>query len=315
MTEIMSFSNAPDEALLGRVAGALAVDEAFAEKDWFVVQAIKRLAGLATEDFTPVFSGGTSLLKAHGLIRRFSEDIDFKLLLSDGFLARSRNQRRQALKAFRDAMVEAWTAMGFNVTSCISRDEHRFIELEMTYPTILEPHGSLRPHILAQVSAKPPRLDVQHKPVGSFVGQYARSAPEVLDIACIDPVETAADKLSAFSWRMLLRDRAHEDDDPAIVRHLHDLAALEQLATAHTDFPVLLKSVLEDDSNRGGGGVAELTPRQRLVAMREKLAADPVYAEEYARFVGGMTFAGNAEVPSFDVAVAAVGRLCDLLAD
>jgi len=209
MTENMSFSNAPDEGLLGRVAGALAVDEAFAEKDWFVVQAIERLAGLATGDFTPVFSGGTSLLKAHGLIRRFSEDIDFKLSLSDGFLARSRNQHRHALKAFRDDMVAAWTAMGFDVTSCISRDEHRFIELEMTYPTILEPHGSLRPHILAQVSAKPPRLDVQHKPVGSFAGQYVRLAPEVRDIACSNPVETATDKLSAFSWRTLLRDRAH----------------------------------------------------------------------------------------------------------
>lgn len=236
-------------------------------------------------------------------------------MLSDEFLARSRNQRRQALKASRDAIVEAWTAMGFDVTSCISRDEHRFIELEMTYPTILEPHGSLRPHILAQVSAKPPRLDVQHKPVGSFAGQYARSGPEVPDIACIDPVETAADKLSAFSWRMLLRDRRHEEDDPTIVRHLHDLAALEPLATAHPDFPALLKAVLEDDSNRGGGGVAELAPRERLAAMREKLAADPVDGEEYARFVGGMAFASDAEVPAFDVAVAAVGRLCELLAD
>lgn len=36
----MSFSNAPDEATLGQVAGALAVDEAFVEKDWYVVQAI-----------------------------------------------------------------------------------------------------------------------------------------------------------------------------------------------------------------------------------------------------------------------------------
>nr|AJW29324.1 hypothetical protein plasmid201_136 [Sphingomonas sp. NS2] len=311
----MSFSNAPDDALLGRVAGALAVDEAFVEKDWFVVQAIEGLSGLATEDFTPVFSGGTSLLKAHGLIRRFSEDIDFKLLLSDSFLARSRNQRRQALKSFRDAMVDAWKEMGFEVTSCISRDEHRFIELAMTYPTNLEPHGSLRPHILTQISAKPPRLTVQHKAVASFAGQYARSAPEVPNIACIDPVETAADKLSAFSWRMLLRDRAHADDDPTIVRHLHDLAALEPLATGDRQFPALLKSVLEDDSDRGGGGVADLTPKQRLAAMREKLAADPEYAQEYARFVGGMAFAGDADVPGFDAAVAAVVRLCELLAD
>jgi hypothetical protein len=83
----MSFSNAPDAETLGRVAGALAVDEAFVEKDWFVVEAIQILLGLDRDDFVPVFSGGTSLLKAHGLIKRFSEDIDFKLKLSEGFLA------------------------------------------------------------------------------------------------------------------------------------------------------------------------------------------------------------------------------------
>lgn len=311
----MSFSNAPDDALLGRVAGALAVDEAFVEKDWFVVQAIERLSGLAAEDFTPVFSGGTSLLKAYGLISRFSEDIDFKLLLSDGFMARSRNQRRQVLKAFRDAIVDTWTELGFNVTSCISRDEHRFIELEMTYPTVMQPHSSLRPHILAQVSAKSPRLAVQHKAITSLAGQYARSAPEVPDIACIDPVETAADKLSAFSWRMLLRDRAHEDDDPTIVRHLHDLAALEPLAMEHPEFPTLLKTILAEDSHRGGGGVANMAPRDRLAAMREKLAADPEYTREYERFVRGMAFAGDADVPEFGAAVAAVARLCKLVPD
>jgi hypothetical protein len=93
----MSFSNAPDADTLGRVAGALAVDEAFIEKDWFVVQAIRPLVELATPAITPVFSGGTSLLKGHGLIKRFFEDIDFKLALSDAFLAQSGNQRRNEL--------------------------------------------------------------------------------------------------------------------------------------------------------------------------------------------------------------------------
>ncbi|GEO01913.1 MULTISPECIES: nucleotidyl transferase AbiEii/AbiGii toxin family protein [Novosphingobium] len=73
----MSFSNPPDSRTLGRVAGTLAVDEAFVEKDWYVVQAIRALLTLDDADFTPVFSGGTSLLKGHGLIKRFSEDIDF----------------------------------------------------------------------------------------------------------------------------------------------------------------------------------------------------------------------------------------------
>lgn len=82
----MSFSNAPDARTLGRVAGALAVDEAFAEKDWYVVQAIKALVGLGGTDIVPIFSGGTALLKGHGLIKRFSEDIDFKLSLSPQYL-------------------------------------------------------------------------------------------------------------------------------------------------------------------------------------------------------------------------------------
>lgn len=309
----MSFSNAPDEATLGRVAGALAVDEAFVEKDWFVVQAIQQLVALGTSDITPVFSGGTSLLKGYGLIKRFSEDIDFKLALSDAFLAKSRNQRRNILGGLRDALGEAWAAAGFTVTKVEARDANGFLKFEMDYPTSLEPHGSLRPHILAEISAKPPRLAVQQRPLSSFAAQYRREPPEVASIACVDPVETAADKLSAFAWRMLTRDRAHENDDATIVRHLHDLAALEAAAGDHKGFPALLESILVDDTRRGGDALADLGPADRLAAMREKLAGDSLYAEEYARFVGGMAFAGESEIPSFDAAVAAVGRLCDRL--
>ncbi|WP_096362102.1 hypothetical protein [Sphingobium cloacae] len=56
----MSFSSASDAWTLGRVAGALAVDEAFVEKDWFVVQAIAGLVDSGAAQITPIFSGGTS---------------------------------------------------------------------------------------------------------------------------------------------------------------------------------------------------------------------------------------------------------------
>lgn len=101
----MSFSNVPDRRVLGRVAGALGVDEAFVEKDWFVVQAIRTLVACGTDGIQPVFSGGTSLLKGHGLINRFSEDIDFKLVLSPAFESLSGNQQSKKLKAFREALT------------------------------------------------------------------------------------------------------------------------------------------------------------------------------------------------------------------
>lgn len=313
MTANMSLTNAPDEALLGRVAGALGVDEAFVEKDWFVVRAIGILLALETEDLKPVFSGGTSLLKGHGLIRRFSEDIDFKLALSPAFEAKSQGQRRRPLSAFRNAVADAWTTAGFEVEITRVGSGNAFFQIDMDYPTRLEPHGSLRPHIQAEISAKPPRLPPIERPVGSFVNQYGGEPPEVPSIACVDAVETAADKLSAFCWRMLTRERGGEKDDPTIIRHLHDLAALEQAATTSPAFGPLLLETLVADAGRGGGALADMTPGERLTAMEARLGADELYADEYARFVGGMAFAGEPEIPTYQEAGAAVSRLCRLL--
>jgi len=210
-------------------------------------------------------------------------------------------------------LIAEWKAAGFEITSVEARDANGFIKVEMEYPSKLPPHGSLRPHILAEISAKPPRLPVQERAIASFVSQFKGQEPELPSVSCVDPMETAADKLSAFAWRMLVRNREDEKDDPAIVRHLHDLAALEEAASNGSAFPALLETILEDDRQRGGKAVAELTLKERLASMRAKLKDDKLYADEYALFVGGMAFAGAGDVPSFDVTAAALGRLCDRL--
>lgn len=309
----MSFSNAPDERTLGRVAGALGVDEAFVEKDWYVVQAIQTLIGRATPDLTPAFSGGTSLLKAHGLIRRFSEDIDFKLNLSDAFVDKSQGQKRSALSAFKNGLADAWAAAGFVITGIEAGSGNGFIQIDMDYPTILKGHDALRTHIQAEISAKPPQLATGKRPLTSFVHQYRGLDPEIPAIACVDPVETAADKLSAFCWRVLTRDRERATDDPTIVRHLHDLAALEAVVVASEKFPSLAEATMIADSNRGGGALSGMYPAERVTALLEHLRTDALYADEYSRFVGGMAFAGNEEVASYDLALESLERLCGLV--
>lgn len=304
----MSFSSAPDARTLGRVAGALALDEAFVEKDWFVVEAIRLLVGQATADLVPVFSGGTSLLKGHGLIKRFSEDIDFKLVLSAAFLGKSQNQQRKELGSFKHALVEAWEAAGFKITDVDAASGNAFIKIEMDYPSALLGHDALRPHIQAEISARPPRLAPQERELASFVAQYRELAPEVPSIPCVDPVETAADKLSAFAWRAIVRERGSEKDDPTIVRHIHDLAVLETIASADDRFAALLNETLVDDSDRGNGAVAHLPPKDRLAAMLEKLADDDGYEDEYGRFVEAMAF--DAALPDYAAASAALRRLC-----
>jgi hypothetical protein len=133
-------------------------------------------------------------------------------------------------------------------------------------------------------------------------------------ILCIDPVETAAGKLSAFAWRSIARDRRHPDDDPTIVRHLHDLSALEAVATTSDEFPGLLLEALRAVTTRGQGAVQDLPPPERLMAMLDRVKCDPDYAAEYRQFVEGMAFAGASDIPDFEQAFAALERLCAMLA-
>lgn len=311
----MSFSNAPDEATLGEVAGALAVDEAFIEKDWYVVQAIRILLTVASEYFVPIFSGGTCLVKAHHIINRFSEDIDFKLKLSEAFEAKSRGQKKTTLSNFKNAVADAWKKAGFEILEVRGLNENAFIIIKMQYPTVLSngaAHASLRPHILAELSARPPRLPPLGRSIRTFV-PVAQRGSEVPELQCIDPLETGADKLSAFAWRAILRDRAHENDDPTIVRHLHDLAVLEPVLSKDDRFPSLLLDTMNDDNDRGQGQLKDVEPIERLRLMNEKLATDGQYKSEYEQFVGGMTFAGDVETPSFDEAVQALIRLSGLI--
>jgi predicted nucleotidyltransferase component of viral defense system len=107
----------------------------YVEKDWYAVRLAALVAGVAEEEAYPVFSGGTSLSKAYGLIQRFSEDLDFKFGMPPGGL--TRGQRR----TFRNRIVAAvrsdaaFTLLDANIHP---GDESRFV------PT--SPTGMLPPH-------------------------------------------------------------------------------------------------------------------------------------------------------------------------
>jgi predicted nucleotidyltransferase component of viral defense system len=69
----------PDRLLVEEVAADLGTSPGLIEKDWHVVRAIGVIAQIDHAGMAPVFSGGTSLSKGWELIKRFSEDIDFKV--------------------------------------------------------------------------------------------------------------------------------------------------------------------------------------------------------------------------------------------
>jgi predicted nucleotidyltransferase component of viral defense system len=74
------------------------------EKDWHILCAMGAIASTDAAPFKFVFAGGTSLARAHKIVQRMSEDVDFKItpLAADSI---SLNQRRKQLGSLRDRVT------------------------------------------------------------------------------------------------------------------------------------------------------------------------------------------------------------------
>jgi predicted nucleotidyltransferase component of viral defense system len=294
-----------DLKLIERTAGAFLNEERLVEKDWYVVQALRVIASLGHTGGMPVFSGGTSLSKGWGLIKRFSEDIDFKVIVPPG---KSGAQERKQRIALRKQVLSALEAAGFNLISVKKGNESRFFTADLAYRSFFESGPGLRPHIRIEMSFLKPALKPIVRPVQSLIAQFQKKPPEVASFPCVDPIETAADKLSALAWRVCTRKRGAEDDDPAIIRHLYDLAALEKHVAGSAEFKTLVRETAEKDAGRGGGA-APLEPAERFAAMLDCLHRDKLWASEYEAFVLQVSFARPEETITFAEAFAATRQL------
>lgn len=85
-------------ALFGETGAARGVADTIIEKDFWVCWTLKRLFALEGQDFASlVFKGGTSLSKAYGAIRRFSEDIDLSFDRADLGYTGDRDPEKEGL--------------------------------------------------------------------------------------------------------------------------------------------------------------------------------------------------------------------------
>lgn len=125
---------------------------------------------------------------------------------------------------------------------------------------------------------------------------------------CVDPIETAADKLITLAWRVCSRERGGAHDDPTIIRHLHDLAALEKYIQGAPGFSDLAQKTAAADTARGGTLVPK-GHRERFATMLNILDGEKRWASEYERFVWQVSFAKPGETVTFTEALAAVKRI------
>jgi len=299
----------PNPLLVEQIAAALGTRRDFVEKDWYVVQALRALASFDHGEIQPVFSGGTSLSIGWNLIKRFSEDIDFKVIMPGGM---SQATAKKLRSSYRKEILNMLIGAGFQLAADpLVGNQSSFFSAQLAYKSEFPTGPGLRPHLRLEMSFQSPALPPIERPIQSLVSKAQNVAPEVPAFACIDPIETAADKLSALAWRVCARQRGSVNDDPTIIRHLHDLAALEQMAKSSTEFSRLVQQIAIADSERGDDNVPN-DPDQRVTRMLELLTTDAEWERDYTEFVQNVSFASPEETISYAKGLDALRKLCTM---
>ena len=298
-------SISPNKLQFEQAAAELSISPAMIEKDWHVVQVLALISKQQFPDFLIVFSGGTALSKAYGLIQRFSEDIDFRVIYGENAPSRKK------MSAFKTEFIKSLTKAEFQLSAPKARDNNRYFTLDIAYNTLFDLHDALRPHIKLEIKVSKSQLPIQEMPVGSFLAKLANQPPEVKCIACMDPVETAADKLSALAWRIPNRAIPNQSNDPTLVRHIHDLAVLEKLATEDGRFIQLVAKSMQIDNDTvvKNKSIYGLSNTEKLDNMLTILEYSSEYRWEYDQFVKSVSYAPAGAEPDFDKALDALKRL------
>ena len=184
------------------------------------------------------------------------------------------------------------------------RDGSKFFSLKLDYGATYEQIRRIRTHIRLEVRFVSPQMPVIYQPVQSLLGLTEGKNAEIASMPFINPVEIAADKLSALSWRLL--DEKEKQDEP-LIRHVHDLAALEPLVAEHESFPDLVRQSILADQSR-----SELSEEQQLDGIIAALQT-PAWENAYQLFVTDMSFARDDELIAYGKALEACERLIKLI--
>lgn len=217
----------PDEleVYVTRIAELTGIPAAHLEKDFWVTEVLRGAANAsASTGCSVIFKGGTSLSKAHRLIKRFSEDVDLIVVLSEGGAGSSDTKLKVFVRAAEETTGVASATNSATVTKGVKRTA------TFNYPTT-HVVGALKPGVLIELGTRGGALPHRRLPIQSLIAEHAESIDLPADFAeatplsilVLDPVRTLAEKL------VLLHHAATAGDEQrrsATARHYYDVDQL-----------------------------------------------------------------------------------------
>jgi predicted nucleotidyltransferase component of viral defense system len=290
----------------------LALEEAIVEKDYYVTQIIHAISKEESDYFQLIFAGGTCLAKAHKVVQRMSEDIDFKIQTKINGFNLNKTQLLKELKKFRLQINTRLKETGLNIGELCIRNEGRYFYINIDYPSVFSINKGLRPHILLEFTLANVHLTIEHLSIKTLIEDTLDNTIITKPILtqCIAINEAAIEKWVGLTRRIIGIKRTHYTDDLTLVRHIYDLMLIEDADKINTSFFTLAKSIVDNDAKQFKNQHPEylLSPNTEINQSIELLKTDPIWQIRYQEFLETMVY-GPTAGHEYESAMATIEKL------
>jgi predicted nucleotidyltransferase component of viral defense system len=285
----------PSKALIENVANFFNItDVEIINKDFYVVEVLKKLLLFPPDDGQFIFSGGTSLTKAFDLTKRMSEDIDLRIILPKH--PTSRSKLRIKLSEIKNKVLSQFCENFDGVHLVKAGNENRYLEYEINYPRISK-YSALRDRIKVDLAYFPVFLPPTPKPINSLITLARRSEksmkPDIESFPCIVPEEILADKLVALPRRYCTDKEKGNPFDPNLVRHVYDIFKIFGQVNEEVTYNLIPKIIEAEKMEYGGKSpLWSAEPvKETLDALRE--LHSPEFSGMFSRYAADMIYDAN----------------------
>ncbi len=307
------------EELVLTAADSMGLPQAYVEKDYWVTWVLANLAASShCDDF--VFKGGTSLSKVHGLIHRFSEDVDLAVCNTKW----GGSKRRKRLKAVGKDITAGLTYLPDHPGES---KQGNFRKTYYQYPRQDEDAdlGHASDVLLLEVNAMAAPEPHSVEEIQSLVAEYLigsgnaelveRYELQPFRLKVLDVQRTAAEKVIA-----LVRASREGGDESYLklrIRHVYDLCMIfrneEHVQWLdNQSFERMLVAVCDADRRVFAGASAWLDePLHEAPLFAEPRATWALVAAEFEGPFSKMVYGGD--LPDSDEIVQLLERLGDVL--
>jgi hypothetical protein len=280
--------------LITATSEQLDLEDSVIEKDYFVTQVIHALSKIENEYFRLVFCGGTCLSKAHKIVNRMSEDVDFKIQLKKIDVNLSKTKFLKELKGFRLLIRENLNLPGITTSMPIVRNEGQYSRIDINYPSFFPASTRLRSHILLEFTVSNIHLATTTLPVKTLIEDTLENIAIFPSSSthCISVENTAIEKWVGLTRRLAAIERKYHPDDETLIRHVYDLNAIKQANKINVDFFALAKIIVGNDAKQFKNQHPEYSadPGSEIQLSLTLLKNKPLWKERYQNFIEEMVY-------------------------